>query len=107
MDNPLTKLALDHWYQVLMVGGLVIFIMCGAGLLPNYPTAETALISIGVFFVGVGEWKNHPLQTRLVNSPDFGRGEITGYPRNNNAIGLLFLFFGIVLIAAGILNFIL
>ncbi|WP_256325427.1 hypothetical protein [Nitrosospira sp. Nsp18] len=33
MENPLSKLALDYWYQVIMVAGFAIFILCAPGSL--------------------------------------------------------------------------
>ena len=66
MDNPISKLALEHWYQVLMAAGLFLFLLSGAGLLKEFPTLPTAAIAIGVFFFGMGEWINHPLQTALM-----------------------------------------
>ena len=100
MDNPLSKLALDYWYQVLMVIGIVVFILVGTGVLSSYPTTPTALISLGVFWVGVGEWTNHPLQTILVHG-----GVITSHPRSAEPIGILFDILGFILIFFGIYKF--
>lgn len=102
MDNPLSKLALDYWYKVMMVVGIVVFLLAGAGLLKAYPIAPTSLISLGTFFIGVGEWINHPLQTAIM-SPTIGRpgGVITGHPRNAKFGGIAFDIFGIVLIGFG------
>lgn len=61
MENPLSKLALEHWYQVLMVAGLAVFLLAGGGLLPALPVKPTLLVSLGAFFFGLGEWVNHPL----------------------------------------------
>lgn len=102
MDNPLSKLALDYWYKVMMVVGIVVFLLAGAGLLKAYPTVPTALISLGTFFVGVGEWINHPLQTAIMPAA-IGRpgGVIAGHPRNAKFAGIAFDIFGIILIVFG------
>lgn len=102
MDNPLSKLALDHWYQVLMVVGIVVFILAGMGVLKAFPVAPTALISLGGFLVGVGEWINHPLQTALMPATArFPGGVITGHPRSPKVIGVAFDILGLALIGIG------
>ena len=96
MDNPLSKVALDYWYQVLMVVGIFIFILSGAGLLKAFPVVPTSLISFGVFWVGLGEWANHPLQTRF-----HPIGIVRGHPRNPRFIGIAFDILGVGLIVVG------
>lgn len=99
MENPVSKLALDHWYKVLMAGGLFMLLLAGAGLLKEFPTVPTAAISLGVFFFGMGEWINHPLQTQLMPpSAYFPGGVITGHPRKASAAGTFFDVLGLLLI---------
>lgn len=100
MNNPLSKLELDYWYKVLMAVGIVIFILSGTGVLSAFPTAPTAFISLGVFFVGLGEWTNHPLQTVLVHG-----GVMTSHPRNPEPIGTAFDILGGCLIIFGSYKF--
>ena len=100
MDNPLSKLALDYWYKVLMVVGIVVFILAGAGVLKAFPVVPTALISFGVFWVGLGEWINHPLQTKI-----HPVGIIRGYHRNTKFIGIAFDALGLGLIVFGIYKY--
>jgi hypothetical protein len=98
MDNPTTKFALDHWYKVLMAAGLLVFCLAGAGLLAQFPTAPTALVAAGVFFIGMGEGINHPLQTHV-----YQRGDIsTAHPRSAGPAGLFFDALGAGLIALGL-----
>ena len=101
MDNPLSKVALDHWYQVVMVAGIFVFILAGAGLLKAFPVVPTALVSFGFFWVGLGEWANHPLQTKL-----HPIGIVRGHPRNPKPIGIVFDIVGLVLICFGAYKFI-
>ena len=97
MASPLDKLALDHWYKVLMAGGFAVFLLAGAGLLHALPVKPTLLISLGVFFFGLGEWRNHPLQQRV------GIGfKITGHPRSASLGGVIFDVIGLALIATGV-----
>jgi hypothetical protein len=106
VENPLSKLALDYWYQVLMVVSIVVFLLSAAGVLKALPTVPTLLISFGGFWIGLGEWVNHPLQTKVYPGNAYYPGLIgTGHPRSPNAIGNLFLFLGFVLVAAGIYKF--
>jgi len=103
MDNPLSKLALDYWYQVLMVVSIAVFLLTGAGLLHAFPTVPTAIISLGGFFVGLGEWINHPLQTALTPpSAYYPQGVLTGHPRNSSLLGIAFVVLGLVLVGVGI-----
>ena len=102
-NNPLSKLELDYWYKVLMVVSVVVFLLAGSGVLKALPVAPTILISIGAFFVGLGEWINHPLQTGFL-APNAYRpsGVVTSHPRSNKFIGVGFLLLGLVLILWGI-----
>lgn len=100
MDNPTTKFALDHWYKVLMAAGLLVLCLAGAGLLKEFPTAATALVALGTFFIGMGEWINHPLQTRV-----FARGIATSHPRRASAAGWFFDVLGLGLLVVGLYRF--
>ncbi|WP_426993745.1 hypothetical protein [Methylomonas sp. CM2] len=103
MDNPLSKLALDYWYQVLMVVSFVVFLSAGAGVLSAFPTIPTAVISLGCFFVGLGEWINHPLQTALMSATAYHPGGvITSHPRNPRFVGVAFDVLGAILIVFGL-----
>jgi hypothetical protein len=102
MPNPLSKLALDYWYQVLMVVCFVVFLLAGTGVLKAYPTLPTAVISAGGFFIGLGEWINHPLQTTIMHPGPYCEGGIlTGHPRSNSFIGVIFLILGLSLVLYG------
>lgn len=103
MENPLSKLALDYWYQVLMVVCIVVFLLAGSGVLKAFPVAPTAAISIGGFFTGLGEWINHPLQTGFLPPSIYNPGGIvTSHPRNNSPLGVAFDALGIAIICVGI-----
>lgn len=97
MEQPLSKLALDHWYKVLMAAGFAVFLLSGAGLLPVLPGKPALLVALGTFFFGLGEWRNHPLQTRVHLNL-----KITGYPRRPCLSGLAFDLLGLALIALGL-----
>jgi hypothetical protein len=92
MNPQLSSLKLDHWYKVIIAVSFTVFLANGCGYLPVYPTKETALLSSGCFFIGLGEWINHPLQTTILPL-----GIATGHPRNGTAIGYSFVLLGIYL----------
>lgn len=97
VENPLSKLVLDYWYKVIILVCILVFLLSGAGLLPNLPVIPTALISLGGFFLGLGEWINHPLQVGLVY-----RFKITRYRRYPSFAGQLFDLLGLALIGYGL-----
>jgi small neutral amino acid transporter SnatA (MarC family) len=103
IPNPLPKLALDYWYQVLMVVCVAVFLLAGAGILKAFPVAPTAAISAAGFFVGLGEWINHPLQISIMRSTAYQPGGVlTAHPRDNKIIGVAFVALGVTLIAYGV-----
>ncbi len=65
ITNPLEKLAIEYWYHAVMVVSIIIFLLSGAGILKAFPLVPTAVISLGAFFISLGEWVNHPIQTIL------------------------------------------
>lgn len=103
MEKLLSNLVLDYWYKVLMAVGILVFISTASGLLPKLPTAPSLLISMGVFFWGLGEWINHPLQTGLMPATAYmPAGVVTSHPRNVRPIGVIFDLVGFVLLAVGL-----
>jgi hypothetical protein len=103
MESPLQKLALDYWYQVLMAICAAVFLLAGAGLLKEFPTAATAAISAGGFFIGMGEWINHPRQTVYIEPSILRPGLVgTGHPRRACALGIAFDIAGLALAGFGI-----
>lgn len=100
MNNPLSNLKLDYWYHVLMVASLVILILSLTVKLININNSLVQLISLGVFILSLGEWINHPLQTTIHPPTSIipTGGQITGYPRSNSLIGILFVLIGLILI---------
>lgn len=94
MENPLNNLKLDHWYKMLIAASFVVFLLSLTVKLADLPNNAIQLMSLGVFLFATGEWRNHPLQTKL------GGGiKITSYPRR-------FTFAGSVLNCVGIAAFV-
>lgn len=103
MDNPLSRLSLDRWYKVFIAAGFAVFILVGTGALKLFPILPTVSISLGFFFVGLGEWINHPLQTRIRSADAFfPAGVISGYPRNACFLGCFWDVVGVLLLIVGV-----
>ena len=103
MDNPLSKLKLEYWYHALMV-------VCAAGIIvaltvttKGITNAQALLLFAGGFFVGLGEWKNHPLQMTVKEPTRFQYGYTTsGHHRNGGVIGYGLVLLGVALIGLSI-----
>jgi len=101
--NPLAKLAIDYWYNAIAVAGLFILVISLTINLVNVDNNVVQLISLGAFFIGLGEWVNHPLQVELVApTHNFPGGKLSGHPRNSSFIGVFFDLIGIALVVTGI-----
>jgi hypothetical protein len=59
MDG-LKKMDLDHWWKLVgAAGGLIAIASTPVQFVPGL------LIGLGLLLFGVGEWANHPLQTKV------------------------------------------
>jgi len=92
-QNPLSTLKIDCWYKILPVIGTVTLILGLTVDIKGVSNIFVQLVSVGVVFIGIGEWINHPLQTRLV--PGY---KTTGYNRINTFPGNSWDIIGIGLI---------
>lgn len=101
VENPLSKLALDTWYKVLIVIGTFVILLNGANLLPNYPLRETFIIGLGCIIFGIAEWMNHPMH-EIIKPARYGvpTHTITDKGWKPSLIGLLLDVFGIGLIVS-------
>lgn len=101
--NPLEKLVIDYWYKAIAVAGLFVLVLSLTVNLVNIDNNVVQLLSLGAFFIGLGEWVNHPLQTSLIPaSALYPAGKLTGHPRNSSFSGILLDLIGVVLIGIGI-----
>lgn len=103
MQAPLNQLSLDHWYKVLVAACFVTFLLAGAGVLKVLPAVPTVLISLGGFWVGLGEWINHPKVTITLGiSFDGTVSTAEGFPRRPRRLGNAFNALGGALVVAGL-----
>ena len=91
-ELDLKSIGLTHWWQALVAAGLAIMV---ASVTVKF--VPTILIGLGVLLFGIGEWRNHQLQTRID-----GGFKITGYPRSQNIFGLACDVAGLILVGLGI-----
>ena len=90
MSNPLQALKIDYWYKAVLVICSALLLVCLTVPLQGVSNPIASMICIGGIFIGLGEWINHPLQTKV------GAGyKITGHPRTFNFLGILFVLFGL------------
>lgn len=96
MTNPLQSLVIDYWYKAVTVASVVFLLVALTVDLKGVENKTVILVSLGSFFIGLGEWINHPLQTRI--APGM---KITSYNRNASLPGNLFDVFGFLLVCIG------
>ncbi|WP_273839239.1 hypothetical protein [Providencia rettgeri] len=101
INNPLGGMKINYWYKALIIVGAAIFILNGTGVLDRYPTAPIAFISAGVFFIGIGEWINHPPQIQFHGGRVYTKVNI----RKNSALGCFIGVVGLILVIVGIYKF--
>lgn len=107
MDNPLSNVKIQYWYHAIMVISGFLLLYSLTVPLVGIDNSTVQKLSLGAFFVGLGEWINHPLQTKIY-PPSYHMptgGVVTGYPRNNSFMGILFDILGICLVIWGCFSF--
>jgi len=101
--NPLEKLVIDYWYKAIAVAGFSVLMLSLTVDLVGISNNVVQLISLGAFFVGLGEWVNHPLQTTLLHATAYHPGGmLTEHPRKFSFAGIILDFIGCLLVAVGI-----
>ena len=105
MVNPLSNLKLKDWYHIMIVTGLFLFILSITVELVAIDNKVVQLFSLSMFFYGLGEMINHPLQERLLPPSIFTGGVPmigSGHPRKNSPIGIFFLLIAAILLLVSI-----
>lgn len=100
----LSALALDAWYKALMYVGFVLFIMALTVDVRGIPNQELLLFSSGIFFLGLGEWKNHKTAAWFKESNAYtgGPGLFQAKVRSADAVGILLDGAGLLLFGLGV-----
>jgi len=97
MSNPLQGLKVDYWYKAVLVIATVSLLASLTVPLQDVSNSIVAEISIGGILIGLGEWINHPYQEQIGNG-----FMISGHPRKNSILGVVFVICGITITACGI-----
>jgi len=101
-SNILRNLKIDTWYKAFVyLGGLVLtisFFVEAKGI----TNTQLQLLSAGVFFVGIGEWKNRKILAYMKPSNAYGPAALFQKPiRKPDLVGILFDIIGVFLIILG------
>ncbi len=104
MSTPLDGLKSDYWYKAVLVVGIGFLVLSLTVEFQNVENGHVALTSLGASLIGLGEWINHPFQTKIVSPSEAypGWGKLTGHPRRNTLLGNLFLLIGLVALGIGV-----
>lgn len=87
----------DRWYIALaIIAGFALIAAVAAPMEGDLKRA-VVLTLVGGVLIGLGEWQQHQLQTRLVPGM-----KITSYPRRFHIGGLLVELVGLLLAARGL-----
>lgn len=96
MDNFFSKLELDIWYKSLVYIGGIIFILSVSIDTRLISNAQAGYLGAGLFFIGIGEWKNHKVMIQHNPSNAYtGHAHILQIPiRHSDLVGNFFLIVG-------------
>lgn len=103
VSNLFKTLNLDAWYKVLVYLGGIGFILSLYIPIPivGVTNKQVILISLGMFFLGLGEWKNHKYLSWWETPTVFAQTKI----RKPDVIGISFDILGLSLLFIGLLDF--
>jgi len=101
MKNPLERLRIDYWYKATLALASCILILSLTVELKAVGNAAVQLVSLGTVVLSLGEWVNHPLQTRM---DPLLRFKVEGHNRQPCLFGWILDCAGLVLLALGIIR---
>jgi len=104
LPEILKNLAIDVWYKAFISLGGVLFVIALLVDVKGITNGQLQLLASGMFFVGVGEWKNHKVASWFKPPSAYtgGAGFVSGTVRSPDLIGIAFDLIGIVLAVAGV-----
>lgn len=106
MSESQSWVKVEHWCHLLVALGATGVVASLTVDVKGIANAHALLLSLGAMFIGLGEWINHPIQTKLMLHTIYAQnGEIiTGHPRNPSNLGNLFDVLGFVLLVVALHN---
>jgi len=99
MTDFLKNITVEYWYKMIVVAALFFLFISLTTPLVGVSNQAVQLLSLGAFFIGIGEWINHPLQTRLEYNL-----KITSRNRLANFTGLAFDALGGLICGLGLMR---
>jgi hypothetical protein len=96
-DFDWKRFDVSHWWKVLSAAGIAMLV---AAIAAKYPPA--IFLGLGVLFLGVGDWHQHPEVTMPAQSYGLPPGTVTTRERNITFIGLALDAIGLVLFLTGL-----
>lgn len=104
MDNPLKNLKIEYWYHATLILSSAILISSLVFEMRDISVNGVRLCALGVLFISLGEWVNHPFQSALMHLGFGGLGTLSGHPRKNNGLGVALCVFGFAFVLIGIVK---
>lgn len=91
----------QHWYKGAVAAAVALL---GIGAVAK--DATLIAIALGILFVGLGEWINHPFISRFIPSPGFGipSGIASGEVRRPNVAGIVLDILGLAFVVVGVVR---
>lgn len=96
MDNPLKTLQVTNWYKAVTVLSAICLVI---GLTTQRDTI--ALLSLGAFLIGIGEWRNHRKAVEF-RPTVAGLAKVTDNVWQATWLGILLDLLGVAVIAYGL-----
>jgi hypothetical protein len=101
----LKSLSLDTWYKAIMwLGAGVLIASFFFPVRGDLTNTEVQLLSFGVFLIGLGEWKNHKVES-LIKPPNAytgGASLMSSTVRSPDSLGVLLDIVGVAVAILGI-----
>jgi hypothetical protein len=104
VSNFFANLKLDCWYKALIYAGAALFLFSLFAETKGINNGQLELLSAGIFFVGLGEWKNWKVESWFKPSNAYtGPAALIRAPiRVPDAIGIGLESIGGLLFVAGL-----
>lgn len=100
LGDFLKSFAIDAWYKALMYVGGVVLVASFFLDVKGVSAGQLQLLSGGAFLVGLGEWKNHKVESWIKppNAYTGGAALMSSTVRRPDFVGVVFELVGAVLL---------
>jgi len=102
----LKNLKIDIWYKTLLPIGITGFFLGLFFPVHAFNNVFVSLVSLGLFFIGIGEWVNHSIRTQFLHETFYyGAHYIHTTIRKDKPLGWTFDVIGSLLIVFALLQY--